>query len=61
MVLVTDIDKFIETIQKEIVRRLRAEEQEDVLRFARMFFGNFPLEELRGREIAEVFGVLYSN
>lgn len=61
MVLVTDHDKFIELMQEEIQRRLRPEEQQPVLAFASLFFSNFPLEELLGREVADVFGVLYAN
>jgi glutamate dehydrogenase len=61
MVLVTDSDKFIDMIQDEIIKRVRKEERDELLAFARLFFNNFPLEELRGRDLSDVFGVLYAN
>jgi glutamate dehydrogenase len=61
MVLVTDNEKFNVLLEQEIGKRVRPELQQSVLSFARFFFANFPLEELRNRELADVFGILYSN
>lgn len=61
MVLVTDKDKFIDMIEQEIIKRVRKEERDELLVFSRLFFNNFPLEELRGKELSDVFGVLYAN
>ncbi len=61
MVLITDKDKFNDQMEQEITKRVRPELQQSVRSFGQLFFANFPLEELRNRELADVFGILYSN
>ena len=60
MVFVSDREKFIELVKEEIDKRVRADEQEAVIRFAQLFFNTFPLEELQDRDMADVTGMLYA-
>jgi glutamate dehydrogenase len=60
MVFVSDRDRFIESINQEVERRARAEERESVIHFSRLLFLRFPLEELQGREVTDIFGLLYA-
>ncbi len=61
MVLITDKNKFLDQLEQEIGKRVRPEQLDSVLSFAHLFFASFPLEELRDRELADVFGIVYSN
>lgn len=54
-----DIDGFLEEFQRYASRKLPPEDLRRVQELAMRFYNHYPLEELKGRRLSDVFGSLY--
>ncbi|HSB97973.1 MAG TPA: NAD-glutamate dehydrogenase, partial [Spongiibacteraceae bacterium] len=54
-------DTLIEQLRSEIVQRLPSEQAPQVLEFTRQFYDKFPLQELRGRPLSDLYASTYGG